>query len=75
MIRASVKNVCDSCVDFEICQRMVSIRKLSFMTLTYFLKVKYNISETIKTSAKMFGNLLYILTFAIKWCQCGNGTS
>ena len=65
----------ESFVDFDICHRMVSSRKLYFVTLTYFYKVEkeeFNIAETLRASAKMNGSLLWILAFAIAWCHCEN---
>ena len=29
------------CVDFCTCHRIIQLRKLNFVTLTYFLKVKF----------------------------------
>ena len=38
---AKIKNVKIAFVDFDICHGTASLRKLYFVTLTYFLKVKY----------------------------------
>ena len=40
--------------DFDICQRMMPLRKLHLMTLAYLFKVKIrncNISETVRANA------------------------
>ena len=51
------KCVGDIFVDFNICYRAVSLQKLYYVNLNYFLKVKnykkIYISETVKASAKM----------------------
>ena len=50
-------NLWESFVDFDICHRMASLRKLYFVTLTYFLKVKnkknFKTSEMVRASTKM----------------------
>ena len=56
MAGASARKVWESFVDFNSCHRMVSLRKLYFVTLIYSLKVnnlkKIYISETVRVSAK-----------------------
>ena len=47
-----------SFVDFDICHRMVSLRELYSLTLTYIFKVKtlnVNFSETVRANAKCVG--------------------
>ena len=40
MVKASVKNVLESFEDFNSCNRIVSLQKLYYKTVAYFLKVK-----------------------------------
>ena len=64
-------------VDFDICHRMVSLRKLYSVIVTCFLKVNIlsvNISQMVRASAKMCESLVHILIFAIEWCHCENCT-
>ena len=50
---AKLKNVNMTLIDFDVCYRMMSLRKLYSVTLTYFLNVtSFNIAETVKASAK-----------------------
>ena len=49
-----------SLVDFDFWHRTVSMRKLYYLTLTYFLNLKYNlyISVTVRASVKMCESIL-----------------
>ena len=70
MVRASLHiNVCELFVDFDICHRMVPLRELYSVTVTYFLKVKtkkFNNSQTVRANAKICLSHLKTLTFAIE---------
>ena len=60
----------DSFLDLEIWNRLVPLRKLYSITLTYILKVKhFKFYEMVRASAKMCKRYLYILTFDIEWCH------
>ena len=63
MVKAGAKLQGATFIDFDICHRMASMRKLSSVTLTYFPKVnklKRQYLKKVRARANMYGTTFVV---------------